>query len=146
MNNQEYSKLAEKKSPSSSLFKDCVWAFIVGGIICTIGQAFFNWYKSMGMSIEAASSAVSITLVLISAVLTGFGVYDSLAKYAGAGTIVPITGFANSVVSPAIEAKTEGYILGVGAKIFTIAGPVIVFGTVSSVIAGIVYWIMALIK
>lgn len=146
MNNQEYSQLAEKKAPSSTLFKDCVWAFVVGGIICAIGQAFFNWYKGMGMSIEAAGSAVSITLVLISAVLTGFGVYDSLAKHAGAGTIVPITGFANSVVSPAIEAKTEGYVLGVGAKIFTIAGPVIVFGTVSSVIAGIVYWIMAVMK
>ncbi len=144
MNNQEYSQMVDRKSPSSKLLKNCVNAFLFGGAICTIGQMFYNLYTSMGMDTDTASPLVSITLVLISAVLTGFGVYDSLAKYAGAGTVVPITGFANSVVSPAIEAKTEGYVMGVGAKIFTIAGPVIVFGTVSSVIAGIVYWIMSM--
>lgn len=146
MDKQQYSQLVDKKSPSSKLFKDCINAFLSGGLICAVGQMFFNLYTRMGLSIDAAGSLVSITLIFISAVLTGIGVYDSMAKFAGAGTIVPITGFANSVVSPAIEAKTEGYVMGVGAKIFTIAGPVIVFGTVSSFIAGIVYWIMELAK
>ncbi len=146
MDKQQYSQLVDKKSPSSKLFKDCINAFLSGGLICAVGQMFFNLYTRMGLSIDAAGSLVSITLIFISAVLTGIGVYDSMAKFAGAGTIVPITGFANSVVSPAIEAKTEGYVMGVGAKIFTIAGPVIVFGTASSFIAGIVYWIMELIK
>lgn len=146
MDKQQYSQLVDKKSPSSKLLKDCINAFLSGGLICAVGQMFFNLYTRMGLSIDAAGSLVSITLIFISAVLTGIGVYDSMAKFAGAGTIVPITGFANSVVSPAIEAKTEGYVMGVGAKIFTIAGPVIVFGTVSSFIAGIVYWIMELAK
>lgn len=146
MDKQQYSQLVDKKSPSSKLFKDCINAFLSGGLICAVGQMFFNLYTRMGLSIDAAGSLVSITLIFISAVLTGIGVYDSMAKFAGAGTIVPITGFANSVVSPAIEAKTEGYVMGVGAKIFTIAGPVIVFGTASSFIAGIVYWIMELVK
>lgn len=146
MDKQQYSQLVDKKSPSSKLFKDCINAFLSGGLICAVGQMFFNLYTRMGLSIDAAGSLVSITLIFISAVLTGIGVYDSMAKFAGAGTIVPITGFANSVVSPAIEAKTEGYVMGVGAKIFTIAGPVIVFGTASSFIAGIVYWIMELAK
>lgn len=146
MDKQQYSQLVDKKSPSSKLFKDCINAFLSGGLICAVGQMFFNLYTRMGLSIDAAGSLVSITLIFISAVLTGIGVYDSMAKFAGAGTIVPITGFANSVVSPAIEAKTEGYVMGVGAKIFTIAGPVIVFGTASSFIAGIIYWIMELAK
>lgn len=146
MTNKEYSQLVEKKTPNSTLLKDCANAFVIGGVICTIGQFFYNLYTGIGFSIESASTLVSVTLVFISAVLTGIGVYDSIAKYAGAGTVVPITGFANAVVSPAIEAKTEGYVLGVGAKIFTIAGPVIVFGTASSYIAGIVYWIMGMIK
>ena len=144
LNRKEYSELVERKSPSSKLFKNCVNAFLVGGAICTVGQMFFNIYTGMGLGVEAAGSLVSVTLVLISAILTGFGVYDSIAKYAGAGTVVPITGFANSVVSPAIEAKTEGYVLGVGAKIFTIAGPVLVYGTASSFVAGIVYWVMSM--
>lgn len=146
MNNREYSQLVERKTPNSTLLKDCIFAFVIGGIICTIGQFFYNLYMKMGATVESAGTLVSVTLVFISAVLTGLGVYDSIAKYAGAGTVVPITGFANAVVSPAIEAKTEGYVLGVGAKIFTIAGPVIVFGTVSSYIAGLIYWIMSMIK
>lgn len=146
MDNKEYSQLVDKKTPQSTLFKDCAWAFFVGGIICTIGQLLFNMYTNFGFQTEAASTLVSVSLVFISAVLTGFGVYDSIAKHAGAGTVVPITGFANAVVSPAVEAKTEGYVMGVGAKIFTIAGPVIVFGTASSYIAGLIYWIMGMIK
>lgn len=146
MDKQRYAELVDRKSPSSKLWKDCANAFWTGGIICTVGQMFFNLYSGMGLSVDSASALVSVTLIFISAVLTGIGVYDNMAKLAGAGTIVPITGFANSVVSPAIEAKTEGYVMGVGAKIFTIAGPVIVFGTASSFIAGIVYWIMALMR
>lgn len=144
MDKEEYARLADRKSPSSKLLKNCTKAFLFGGAICAVGQFFFNLYTRIGMSTDASSSLVSITMIFISAVLTGIGVYDSMAKHAGAGTIVPITGFANSVVSPAIEAKTEGYVMGVGAKIFTIAGPVIVFGTASSFIAGLVYWLMSL--
>lgn len=144
MNEKEYQDYVNTKVKKSPILKDCLMAFLFGGAICTIGQAFLNFYMYMGLEKEQASTAVSITLIFLSALLTGLDIYPKLAKHAGAGTIVPITGFANSVVSPALESKNEGLVLGVGAKIFTIAGPVILYGTMASVICGIVYFIMSL--
>lgn len=141
MTEKEYAKLVEEMSPKSPMGKDCVTAFVVGGIICTIGQFFMNYYTSLGLDKDNAGTATSMTLVALSALLTGLSLYDNLAKHAGAGTLVPITGFANSIAAPAIEFKTEGFILGVGAKMFTIAGPVIVYGLSASVVYGFIYWI-----
>jgi stage V sporulation protein AC len=140
----EYSEFADKSAPNSPMVKNMIWAFIIGGLICVIGQIFTEAYQSLGMSDIDASGAASVTLILISAILTGFDLYDNIAKFAGAGTIVPITGFANAVMAPAIEFKSEGYILGVGAKMFVIAGPVIVYGTVATVIAGVAYYLLNL--
>lgn len=144
MTDKEYEKLVEEISPKSPVGKDCLIAFIVGGIICTIGQFFTNYYTKLGLDKTEAGTAASMTLVVISAILTGLSLYDNIAKYAGAGTLVPITGFANSIAAPAVEFKTEGFILGVGAKMFTIAGPVIVYGLSASVVYGFVYWITTL--
>lgn len=144
MNKQEYKKMADKKTPASKLLKDCVMAFLFGGAICTVGQVLLTFYKTFNMSEEMTSSAVSVTLVFLGVLLTGLNIYPKLAKHAGAGTIVPITGFANSVASPAIEAKTEGLVMGVGAKLFTIAGPVIVYGVTAAFAAGICYYIASL--
>lgn len=141
MTDKEYQKLVDEISPASPIGKDCLGAFIVGGIICVIGQFFINFYTKLGLDKDAAGMAASMTLVVISATLTGLSLYDNIAKFAGAGTLVPITGFANSISAPAVEFKTEGFILGVGAKMFTIAGPVIVYGISASVIYGIIYWI-----
>ena len=141
MTDKEYGKLVEDISPKSPMGKDCLCAFVVGGIICTIGQFFINYYTKLGLDKDAAGTAASMTLVVISAILTGLSLYDNIAKYAGAGTLVPITGFANAIASPAVEFKTEGFILGVGAKMFTIAGPVIVYGLSASVVYGFIYWI-----
>ena len=140
MTEKEYGKLVEEISPKSPIGKDCLSAFAVGGTICAIGQFFINYYTKLGLDKDAAGTAASMTLVVISAVLTGLSLYDNIAKYAGAGTLVPITGFANSVAAPAVEFKTEGFILGVGAKMFTIAGPVIVYGISASVVYGLIYW------
>lgn len=137
---EEYKKFVDRKLPPSDLFKNSLKAFFVGGGICTIGEGISSLYKFWGMDKEIAGSATSITLIFLGILFTGLGLYSKLARHAGAGTIVPITGFANSVASPAIEAKTEGFILGVAAKIFTIAGPVIVYGTVASVIAGLGFY------
>ena len=131
-------------SPKSPMWKDCLHAFWIGGLICVIGQLLMNAYLSLEMEKTAASTAASMTLVALSALLTGLSVYDDIAKMAGAGTLVPITGFANAVVAPAIEFKTEGFVLGVGAKMFTIAGPVIVYGVSASVIYGLICWICSL--
>ena len=144
MTEREYGKLVQEMSPNSPMWKDCFLAFLVGGLICTLGQVFVNWYSSLGLSKNDAGTAGSMTLVVLSAVLTGLSLYDNIAKHAGAGTLVPITGFANAVAAPAVEFKTEGFVLGVGAKMFTIAGPVIVYGTVASVIYGAIYWITTL--
>ena len=144
MTHREYGKLVKELSPDSPIWRDCLFAFLIGGLICTIGQAFLNLYTYLGLEKTDAGTATSMTLVAISAILTGFSLYDNIAKYAGAGTLVPITGFANAVVSPAIEFKTEGFILGVGAKMFTIAGPVIVYGVSASVVYGLIYWITTL--
>lgn len=141
MTEKEYSQLVAQMAPKSPIWKDCLKAFAVGGGICTLGQAILNLYAMLGMEKEGASTAASMTLVALSALFTGLSLYDNLAKHAGAGTLVPITGFANAVAAPAVEFKTEGFILGVGAKIFTIAGPVIVYGVSASVVYGLVYWL-----
>ena len=141
---QEYQKLVSQKAPKSPILKDCLWAFFVGGFICTLGQLLLEGYKMSELDLESAKTLVSVTLIFISAALTALGVFDKIAKHAGAGTLVPITGFANAVVSPAIEYRAEGFILGVGAKMFTIAGPVIVYGVTASVVYGLIYWITTL--
>ena len=144
MTDKEYEQLVAETSPKSPIGKDCLNAFTVGGIICTIGQFFINYYTKLGLDKDAAGTAASMSLVVISAVLTGLSLYDNIAKYTGAGTLVPITGFANSIAAPAVEFKTEGFILGVGAKMFTIAGPVLVYGISASVVYGFFYWISTL--
>ncbi len=144
MTENEYGKLVQEMAPKSPLCKDCIKAFVIGGLICLLGQLAMNGYKSLGLEKTDASTAASISLVALSALLTGLSVYDDIAKHAGAGTLVPITGFANSVAAPAVEFKTEGFILGVGAKMFTIAGPVIVYGVSASVVYGLIYWITTL--
>ena len=138
---KEYSKIVEKHSGKSPLFKDCVRAFVVGGIICVIGQAFRDFYTSAGLDKELSGTATSITLIFIASLLTALGIFDKIGKFAGAGTLVPITGFSNAVTSPAMEFRSEGLVAGVGAKIFTVAGPVIVYGTLSSILAGFVYFV-----
>ena len=142
MTDKEYQLLVEEMSPKSPMGKDCLLSFLVGGLICALGQLFINCYSAWGLDKDAAGTAASMTLVALSALLTGLSLYDDLAKHAGAGTLVPITGFANAISAPAVEFKTEGFILGVGAKMFTIAGPVIVYGLAASVVYGLVYWIM----
>ena len=144
MTEKQYSKLIGELAPKSPIWKDCLNAFWIGGLICTLGQLALNGYTALGLDKEAAGTAVAATLVALSALLTGLSVYDDIAKVAGAGTLVPITGFANSIAAPAVEFKTEGFVLGVGAKMFTIAGPVIVYGVSASVIYGIIYWITTL--
>lgn len=140
MNKNEYKKLVDRKTPKSKIFTNCVKAFLSGGAICTFGQLLFAIYKPLELDEEMTSALVSVTLIFIGELLTGLNIYTKLAKHAGAGTIVPITGFANSVASQAIEARTEGLVMGVGANMFKIAGPVICFGTVSAFIAGIWYF------
>ena len=141
MTEREYGRLVKQMSPRSPMWRDCLNAFWIGGLICTLGQVFVNWYTSLGLDKEMAGTAASMSLVALSALLTGFSMYDNIAKHAGAGTLVPITGFANAIAAPAVEFKTEGFILGVGAKMFTIAGPVIVYGVSASVVYGIIYWL-----
>ena len=141
MTEKEYGQLVNARMPKSPMWRDCLNAFWIGGLICALGQAFINLYLALGLEKQDASTAGSMTLVVLSALLTGLSWYDDIAKAAGAGTLVPITGFANSVAAPAVEFKTEGFILGVGAKMFTIAGPVIVYGVSASVVYGLIYWI-----
>ena len=145
MTEKEYGKLVKDLSPKSPMWRDCLMAFFVGGLICTLGQLAINGYTALGLEKQDASTAASMSLVALSALLTGLSLYDNIAKHAGAGTLVPITGFANSVAAPAVEFKTEGFILGVGAKMFTIAGPVIVYGVSASVVYGVIYWVTTLI-
>lgn len=144
MTNDEYKKFADTFAPKSPILKNICFAFLIGGLICTIGQGFLDFYKSRGLSVEDASAAVSITLILAGGLLTGLNIYDNIAKFAGAGIIVPITGFANSIVSPAMEFKSEGFVLGMAAKMFTIAGPVLVFGICSSFFAGVIAFMFGL--
>ena len=140
----EYSKYVEKKSPNSTLFKDMAWAFLIGGLICIIGQFITNFFTARGLPRDTVSSITSILLILGAIILTALGWYDNIGKRAGAGTVVPITGFANSIASPAIEFKTEGLVMGLGAKMFIIAGPVLVYGISSSIIVGFLYFIFNL--
>ena len=142
--NKTYKKFADARAKKSPIVKDCIWAFFVGGAICTVGHALKAMYLSFGLSDENAGMSVSITLIFAAILLTGIGIFDNIAKHAGAGTLVPITGFANAVSSCAIDTKSEGFILGVGAKIFTIAGPVIVYGISAGVVYGVVYWMTKL--
>ncbi len=135
---KEYSDYVDKKSPNSPILKNCFNAFWVGGLICSIGQIIMDFCMYKGMDNTLSSTVVSISLIAVSAILTGLNVFNRIGKFAGAGSLVPITGFANSIVSPAIEYKSEGYIMGVGGKMFTVAGPVLVFGISTSVIIGII--------
>lgn len=145
MTEKEYGKLVERIGPKSPLWRDCLNAFWIGGLICTIGQIAMNIYGACGLDKQSSGMATSITLIVISALLTGLSLYDDIAKHAGAGTLVPITGFANSIVAPAVEFKTEGYVLGVGAKMFTIAGPVLVYGISASILYGFIYWLITVL-
>ncbi len=145
LDKQTYQKYAAARSKKSNLFWDCIKAFLVGGLICTIAEILFHAYLALSLTEDNVKVLVPVTLIFIAALLTGIGWFDKIAKHAGAGTLVPITGFANAVVAPAIDTKSEGFVLGVGAKMFTIAGPVIVYGTVASVIYGVIYWIMQMI-
>ena len=138
---KEYNEYVNKKSPNSPILKDCFNAFWVGGLICSIGQIIMDFCMYKGMDNTSASTVVSISLIAISAILTALNVFNRIGKFAGAGSLVPITGFANSIVSPAIEYKSEGYVMGVGGKMFTVAGPVLVFGISASILVGIVYMI-----
>lgn len=138
---KEYQEYVNQKSPNSPILLNCFNAFWVGGLICSIGQIIFNYCKFRGMDIQMSNTVVSIILIGLSAFLTGLNLFNKIGKFAGAGSLVPITGFANSIVSPAMEYKSEGYVMGVGGKMFTVAGPVLVFGISASIVVGIVYLI-----
>lgn len=141
MSPQEYQAYIKQKSPRSPIVKDTALAFLIGGAICVLGQLILDGYRSLGLDKTDAGTATSVTLIFLAALTTGLNLYNSLARFAGAGTLVPITGFANSVAAPAVEFQTEGLILGTCAKMFTIAGPVLVFGTVASWLYGVIYWL-----
>ena len=136
----EYGEMVKKASPNSKSCIDIPCAFVIGGLICVIGQALTDFYSYLGFDDRTSAAWCTVTLVFLSALLTGLGVYEKIAKHGGAGTLVPVTGFANAVASPAVEFKSEGYILGLGAKIFIIAGPVILYGTAASVLYGLIYY------
>ncbi len=142
MSKETYKKYADAHAPRSPILKNCVRAFLVGGLICTLGQGLKDIYtKLCGMEKEDAGTLCAISLVFLAVLFTGLGIFDRIAKFAGAGTLVPITGFANAVASPAIDSKSEGWILGVGAKIFSVAGPVLLYGTLAGAVYGVIYWI-----
>ena len=144
MTNQEYERLVNAKAKPSPMGKNLLWAFLVGGAISVLGQGLLDLYAGWGLDQDQAGTAVSVTLIFLSALFTGLGWFDKLAKHAGAGTLVPITGFANAMVSPALEFKSEGLILGTGARLFTVAGPVLAYGIGASVIYGLILWVMGL--
>ena len=145
MTEKQYGALVARMAPKSPMWRDCLNAFWIGGLICVVGQIFTNCYGAWGLEKQDAGTAASMTLVALSALLTGLSVYDDIAKHAGAGTLVPITGCANAIAAPAVEFKTEGFVLGVGAKMFTIAGPVIVYGLAASVVYGFIYWLYTIL-
>ena len=144
MTNKEYGEYVNGKSKPSPILKNLIWAFVIGGLICTLGEALLNLYGMAGLNKDEAGALTSITLVFLSILFTGLEWYDRIAQHAGAGTLVPITGFANAVASPALDFKSEGFVLGLGAKMFVIAGPVIVYGISASVVYGIIYYIVGL--
>ncbi len=146
MNKEEYKRYVEKRARKSPILKNTITAFTVGGFICVLGQVFMDLYLRLGAEKKDASTFASITIIFLAITLTGIGVFDNLAKHAGAGMAVPISGFANSVSAEAIDAKSEGYVLGVGAKIFTIAGPVILYGTLSGVAYGLIYYLVGVLN
>lgn len=141
---REFNKITAEESPKPNLLKHCIGAFIVGGLICDVGQFFTNYFMNAGYSKEDTAAIVPIIMVFIGTLLTGLDIYDGIAEYGGGGTVVPITGFANAMASPAIEYKTEGLVFGVAVKMFTIAGPVLVYGIGSSVVAGLIFWLFSL--
>ncbi len=141
-----YNDYIKKKTPNSPIVKDCICAFVIGGLICMLGQAITDLLKYIGIGADNVKRLSPVILIFIGCLLTGLGLYDKLGKIAGGGTIIPITGFANSIASSAIEFKKEGWVMGLGTKMFTVAGPVIVYGTVASVVYGIIYWIFEMIK
>lgn len=143
---REYDAMVQKASPRSPVLKDCLFAFLFGGAICTLGQGLADLFMLLGFTLQDARTFVSISLIFLSAALTAFGVYDNIAKYAGAGTLVPITGFANSMVSPALEFKSEGFVTGLGSKMFVVSGPVLVFGLSASVFYGVVLYVIGLFQ
>lgn len=138
-NDKEYRDHVDRKKPKPNYIENTIWAFVAGGLICIVGQFINNYFVNRGLNKEDVATATSILLIFIGAFLTGIGVYDKIGKKAGAGSIIPITGFSNSIVSPAMEFKREGFVLGVAAKMFTIAGPVLVYGFGSSIIVGLIY-------
>ncbi len=140
--NKSYQKYVDKKTPNSPILKNCINSFLIGGFICVIGQLINSYFKYIGFDSSLSGTATSIILIGLSAIFTGLNIFNKIGKIAGAGSLVPITGFANSIVSPAMEYKSEGYIMGVGAKMFTVAGPVLVYGISSSIIVGIIYFIL----
>lgn len=140
-NSKSYTARIKAHTPPSSLYKDCIRAFFFGGAICTLGELIAALYSYLGAELQNAYTLMTVTLIFLAALLTGLGVFDNIAKYAGAGTLVPVTGFANSVVSPAIDNKSEGLVLGVGAKIFTVAGPVILYAVLSGCVFGVIYYL-----
>ncbi|MGN0454184.1 MAG: stage V sporulation protein AC [Ruminococcus sp.] len=144
LSKKEYNRIMTAKAKKSKIWQNCAKAFLFGGCICLIGQILATLYMNIGLDEKTAKTVTSVSLVFLGVLLTAIGVYDDLAKHAGAGTLVPITGFANSMAAPAIEFKTEGFILGLGAKMFTIAGPVIVYGVSASIVYGFIYWIITL--
>lgn len=145
MTNQEYGQLADRMSPNTRSGRSLLLAFLIGGLICTFGEFLSNLYQNMGLETDVAASATSVSLIFLAALLTGLNIYDNIAKYGGAGTLVPITGFSNSMAAAAMEFKSEGLILGLGAKMFTIAGPVIVYGTAASIIYGLILYLFQLV-
>ena len=146
MNNQEYNQYVSNRADPSPLWKDLLWAFLVGGAICAGGQGLTALYQSLGAGKEDAGTWTSVTLIFLASLLTGLGVFDNIAKRAGAGTLVPITGFSNAMVSPALEFKSEGYVTGTGAKLFTVAGPVLAYGISASAVYGVILWLFQMVK
>lgn len=144
MRKTEFAEYADKRAKKSPLWSDVLRAFLVGGLICSLGQGLTEIYSALNVKADNVKTLVPVTLIFIASLLTGLGIFDNIAKFAGAGTLVPITGFSNAVVSPALDSKGEGFVLGVGANMFKIAGPVIAYGTLASVIYGVVYWITTL--
>lgn len=142
---QDYKLRVSEVCPQTNLLSGCAKAFLVGGSICVLGQGLLNFYQNMGLDMQTASAWVSVTLIFFSAITTGLGWYDNLGKFAGAGSIIPITGFANGVVASAIEFKKEGFILGLGSKLFTIAGPVILYGLITSSLVGVIYYLVTML-
>lgn len=145
MSNKDYDKFVQARAQKSPIVKNCLLAFVIGGAVCVLGQAILDGFTALGLEKTDAGTATSVSLIALSALLTGLNLYNKLGRFGGAGTLVPITGFANAVVSPAMDFKTEGFVTGMAAKMFTVAGPVIVFGVSASVVYGIIYWISQMV-